>query len=214
MGYRPLPIGGFGPMARPAGDAASVPDRTVWVFLIAGVLATVFGVNTYLATFTGTFYEAIQGFVGPLGFFLAVLGLLTLYPRLADRTPLAHLAAAVAGVTLLAWLVILGGGVGELVGLFSEQPEVVLMISMVAIFGMLLSFAITGLLVVWVGYPSRLAGGLMLLESAMFLALVARLLPAYAIDTGHVLALLGIALTLRYGSVAPDRTDSTAESMP
>lgn len=198
---------------RPA-DAVAVPDATIWLFVLAGLLATVFGVNTYLSTFAGTFYEPVQAIVGPAGFLAGVLGLLTLYPRLADRTPMAHLAAVVVGITILAWVVILAGSLGEAVGVFAEQPQFVMVASLLAIVGMLLSFGITGGLAAWADDPSRLVGGLMLVDAAMFLLLVARLVPAYLIDTGHVLAFFGIAVALWYRTAGADRSARTAESTP
>lgn len=201
-------------MANAATDEGVVPDRTTWLFLIAGVLAAIFGVNTYLTAFWGTFYEPIQAIVGPAGFLVGVVGLFSLYSGLASRTPLAHLAGILTGVTILAWILILVGSLGEVIGVFSEQPAFVRMASMAAIFGMLLSFGSAGLLSVWSNYPSRLVGGLLLVESTMFLFLVARLVPAYVIDTGHVLAFLGIAVALWSRSSGADRTAPTAESTP
>jgi len=192
-------------------------EANVWVlFLVAGLLAIVFGTNTYLTTFRGTSYPIIQSLIGPFGFLLGAVGLFGLYPQLADRKPtLARVVAGVAVIPAVGWSAIVVHSLGEMVGVLGEWSGPAQIVPPVTIVGMILGFGLFGAAILYTGAHSRIIGGLVLLESAMFLVLLLDIAPYLVlINVGDVVAFLGIALTLRItdspsGSTGP-AADSTA----
>jgi hypothetical protein len=185
------------------------------VFLVAGGLATVFLINTLLTTFTGTSYPVVGGLVGPIGFLISVVGLFGLYPALADRTPrLARVAAVVAVIPLLGWTTIIVGGLGEAVGVWGQPPEWAAILPLITIVTMLLAFGLFGVTNLRAGVHSRIVGGLLLVESAMYLLLLSGAVPAFVIDIGHVVALLGVGIALRTEGVPTESTDPAADATP
>lgn len=196
------------------GVFGSLEEKSSMLFLVAGGLLAVFAVNTGLETFAGTFYPAIQSIVGPAGFFLGVVGLLGLYPALADRTStIPHIAAVVAGVASVCWFVIVVGGLGEFGGVFPSSEEILPGMFFIAVFVFtILSYLIFGLVSFRTGVQSRTISSLLFGPAAMFLLLVVGAAPAFVIDIGHVLFHLGIGLTLRAGGIPTDRTQPTPDS--
>lgn len=190
-------------------DAAlgTLEERAPVLFLVAGGLMVVFAVNTYLKTFTGTSYPVVQGVVAPVGFLAGVVGLFGLYAGFDGAPTLARSGAVVAAVATAGWVVLIGASVvlgGEPAGPLSVVP-------LVTIAAMVLAFALFGLASLRSGVHSRVVGVLLLVESLMFLLVVAGV-PGYLIDTGHVLAYLGIGLALRTGAVPADRAEPAPDS--
>jgi len=186
------------------------------LFFVAGMFAIVFGANTYLMTFEGTSYEIIGSVIGPAGFLLGVVGLFGLYPDLADRSPkLARGAAGFAVIPAVGWFIIIVGGIGETLGVLSEPSGPLQIIPPVTIVTMILGFGLFGATILYTRAHSWIIGGLVLLESAMFLVLLLGFAPYFVmIDIGHIVAYLGIGIALRItdspsGSTEP-ATDSTA----
>lgn len=182
--------------------------KTPVLFLVAGGLMIVFAVNTYLKTFAGTSYPVVQGVVAPVGFFVGVVGLFGLYAGVADRAlPLARVAVVVAAVAAVAWVVIIAASIvsqGEPGGPLAIVP-------LVAIVSMILAFALFGVTSLRSGVYSRIVGVLLVVESVMFLLVIAGV-PGFLIDTGHVLAYLGIGITLWTTDVPSDSADPTFDS--
>ncbi len=190
-------------------------EENLWViFLVAGMLAIVFGANTYLMTFEGTSYSIIGSVIGPAGFLLGVVGLFGLYPGLADRRPtLARGAAGIAAIPVVTWSIIIVTGIGEALGVLSEPSGLARLIPPVTIVTMILAFGLFGAAILYTGTHSRIIGGLVLLESAMFLVLILDLAPYFVmIDIGHVVALLGIGMTLRITHSSSGSTDPAPDS--
>lgn len=183
-------------------------EKAHTLFLLAGTLMVIFAVNTYLKTFAGTSYPVIQGVVAPIGFFVGVLGLFGLYTRLTDRShTLARLASGVTAIAAIGWGVIIIASVilrGEPGGPLAVAP-------LVTIVSMILAFGLFGAIHLRARERSRTVGGLLLLESALFLLVIVGV-PGYLIDTGHVLAYLGIGIIL-WGRVVPtDGAEPTPDS--
>jgi hypothetical protein len=183
------------------------------LFLVAGGLAVVFGANTALRTFVGTSYPIVQGLVGPTGFLLGVVGLFGLYPALADRTPrLARIAAAVAAIPAVGWPLILAVGIADNVLGLLNLSEIQGILSLVVIVTMVLAFGLFGVTSLRAGVRSRVVGALLLVESAMFLLLILNVVPFVLTDVGHVLALLGVGVTLRTEGVPTGSAEPTADA--
>lgn len=162
------------------------------LFLLAGSLMIVFAVNTYLKTFTGASYPVVQGLVAPVGFFVGVVGLFGLYPDLVDRLPtVARIAVVVTTVAAIGWIVIIGAGV-----ISQQEPGGPLaIVPLVTIGSMILAFAMFGVISLRSGIHSRIVGTFLVVESVMFLLVILGV-PGFLIDTGHVVAYLGIGVTL------------------
>lgn len=186
----------------------TLEGRAPALFLVAGGLMVVFAVNTYLKTFAGTSYPVVQNIVAPVGFLVGVVGLLGLYAGIDDRPPtLARVAAAVSAFTVVCWLLVIGGGIvlgGELTGALSVVP-------IVTIVAMVLAFALFGAASLRYGVHSRVVGVLLLVESLMFLLVIVGV-PGFLIDLGHVLAFLGMAVTLRTEVVPTDSAEAAPDS--
>lgn len=174
-------------------------EENAWLlYLVALIPVIVFAVNTYLLTYEGTSYPIIGDIVGPTGWFLGAVGLFGLYPALADRSPrLARVAAGIAVIPALLWGVIIVQGIGQQIGLWSEWGGPLRIIPVVVIVTMILAFGLFGAISLYTEGHSRIVGGLLLLESAMFVALIGDLLSFFMIDVGHVVAFLGLGIALR-----------------
>lgn len=190
------------------GTLGTVERTAPTLFLVAGGLMIVFAVNTYLKTFAGTSYPVVQGIVAPVGFLVGVVALFGLYPALADRSPtLARVAAAVTAVAAVGWVVIIVASAvsgGEPGGPLAVVP-------IVTIVSMVLAFALFGATSLRTVAHSRVVGALLLVESAMFLLVIAGV-PGFLIDTGHVLAYLGVGVSLRSSGVRSDSAEPAPDS--
>lgn len=191
-------------------------EKNAWlVYLVASIPVIVFAANTYLTTYEGTSYAIIGDLIGPFGFFLGAVGLLGLYPALAERRPtLARGAAGLAVIPVVLWGLIIAQGIGELLGVWGEWTSPFVVIPPVTLVTMLLAFAVFSALVLSTGSHSWFVGGFLLLESAMFVALIGGLISYVMVDVGHLVAFLGLGISLRITDSPSGRTgpapDSTA----
>lgn len=183
-------------------------------FLVAGMLMIVFAANTYLKTFAGISYPVIQGVIAPSGFLLGAVGLFGLYSGLADRAPnLARGAAGIAVITTVGWITIIVNGIGEALGVLSQPSGPLAIIPLVVIVTMILVFGLFGATILYTGAYSWIIGALLLLESAMFLVLILDLAPyLLLIDIGHIVAYLGVGITLRTTDIPSGSTDPVPDS--
>lgn len=190
-----------------------VEERAPTLFLIAGGLLVILGANQALKTFVGTSYPVVQNFVGPAGFLVGVIGLFGLYPALADRTPkLARAAAAVATILLAGWVAIIGMSLARAAGIISESGGPLAVVPFVVIASMILTFALFGVTSLRTGAHPRPIGALLLVEAAMFLLLVLNAAPFVLIDVGHVLAFVGVGVTLRTGGVPTESGEPATDA--
>ena len=203
-------------MATSDGVLETLERRSATVFLVAGGLLAVFAVNTGLRTFVGQSSPLVQSLVAPVGFLVGVLGLLGLYPAVANRTPTSARAAGVlAGVTAAYWIVIVAGSLGDIVGVLPASEELFPLVFFFGVYvAMLLTYAVFGIVALRAGVPSRTVGLLVLGPAAMFLLLMTGVAPNFLIDAGHALFHFGIGIALRAESVPTERAgpapDSTA----
>jgi len=184
------------------------------LFLVAGMLMIVFAANTYLKTFAGTSYPVIQGVIAPSGFLIGVVGLFGLYSGLANRAPkLARGAAGIAVITTVGWVTIIVNGIGETLGVLSQLSGPLAIIPLVVIVTMILVFGLFGATILYTGAHSWIIGVLLLLESTMFLVLILDLAPyLLLVDIGHIVAYLGIGITLRTTDIPSGSTDPAPDS--
>lgn len=111
---------------------------------------------------------------GPLGYLLALVGLLGLYPALVDRTPrMVRFGAVVAAVPLLGWIAITIATMAEAVGVLGT-PLAVLFGSLfvVHVVTLVLTYVVFGVACVRAGGHWRPAGLLLLAPPALLASLV------------------------------------------
>jgi hypothetical protein len=147
----------------------------------------------------------IHSFVGPAGFFVGILGLYGLYPRLAaGGSFLPRVTAVVAAVPLVGWFVITVFGIGDTVGVL---PDVSVVLPGAAVIVVFVATMLTYLLVGATSLRSdvhSLPIGLLLLAPAvpylMLILAVQVFLPVawgeFVIDSIHALAHLAVGAAL------------------
>lgn len=202
---------------------APIDGRSRRLFLLAGGLFVVFAASTGVRTFTAAVVPVVHDVFGPAGFFVGVLGLLGLYPTLADRTPtLARAAAAAAVVPLVGWFAIAAIGVGDAAGVLPDASIVLPGVAFVAVFlTTILAYGLFGAASLRGAVPSRTVGVLLLAPAALILALILGMgvVPAagwieFIIDAGHALSHLAIGFALGAAGVPTDPPAPAPESTP
>jgi hypothetical protein len=110
-------------------------------------------------------------------------------------------------VATVGWLVVI---VASIV-LGGEPGGPLAVVPLVTIVSMIIAFVLFGVISIRTGDYSRVVGVLLIVESVMFLLVIAGV-PGYLIDTGHVIAYLGIGITLRTKAVPSDSAEPTPDS--
>ncbi len=200
-------------------EALGAKSQTL--YLIATVILLVHAVVHGLDAFTGMEYPLVHGaHVGPLGYSIGFIGLLSLYPAVADTSPkLAAVGAVFAVSGLLGWI-------GEAVVSLAE-------VAGISTPGWLEAYGILILLGFVIGYfavgvaslrsptiPQTV--GLVLLTPLLVMAfdigvVVADFASAtgqFAVATGFALAHLAIAIALRSDEASPDYAMTAGEATP
>lgn len=184
----------------------SIEDRSQTLFLLAGVLLVAYATFNGVHAFTGIVYESVENVFGPAGFVLGFLGLLGLYPRLADRSPrLARLGAVCAALGAVAFSVFVVANLGEIAGVLSAEPPAwaVVFVALAAV-GMLPGYLSVAVASLRTDGHSRSVGLALLAPPAVFGSMLAGGLmggsPQWAlflISAGQALAHLAIGYALR-----------------
>lgn len=220
--------------------AETAPSTTRWksleqwsptAFLVAGVLLVVFAALLGYEGVTGT--SAPEDIFGPPGFFLAMVGLLGMYPALADRTSrLARISATGAAIAAVGWLLITVFSIIEVVGILPALEEMgvfgdaIILLSGVA---MILAYVGTGVASLRTDVYSWILGllvlappvifGVMLLQAVLFaqFGLFSETIMAWsavALSGGQALAHLAIGYVLRTKGTPTDPVESSADVTP
>jgi hypothetical protein len=189
-------------------------------FLVAGGILVVYATFNGLAAFTDTVYPLVENVVGPGGFVLGFLGLLGLYPRLADRRPRQAKAAVVfASLGAVGFSVITVSNIGRLAGVVPNEPLpwFPLLLGMVAV-GMVLGYLSFGVISLRADVYPRFAGPLLLLPALIFSVMAVGGLTGAATPTGaffvssaQAAVHLSIWHTLRKGISSDEHQIQSAE---
>lgn len=195
----------------------SVEKWSVTAFLVAGGLFLLNTVYEGIGRFTALWEVGFLGAVFYLSALVGMLiGLLGLYPRLADRTPkLARASAAVAAVAAVSTIaLLLWASITQLLN--QAFPPGILLFATVAliVLGVLLFCAAT----LRTGVPSRTVGALLLVFVVAWFGGLGAAIGVYGGNSPDWLAvflngasfvvLLAIGYHLRTESVSVDRTES------
>ena len=191
-------------------------------FLVGGGLFVVFTAILGADAFTGMTLRGVQEAFGAGGWALAFVGLLGLYPSIADDAPwLSRVAAAVLGLGAVGATATAIEGFAGLAGLTGPPPSWFVALNAPIILGILVGFTAVGVAVLRTGARSRRLAVLILSPAAVFLVNFVRVpvlgawTPPWApfvLGAGQALALLSIGYVLwtagRRSDVATPAADS------
>lgn len=155
-------------------------DRSATLFLVAGGLLVVFAVLLGVEAVTGG--SAPEDVFGPPGFAIAALGLLGLYPALAERSRwLAGIGAVAAAIASVGWAVLTVLSILELVGVSGMATPEETVFGAVALgatgLGMLLGYPLIAIATLRSDDHPRTLGLLLLAPPVIFVSVFAVLAP-------------------------------------
>lgn len=149
----------------------------------------------------------------PAGYLLATLGLLGVYPVLAKETPaIARIAASVALVPLLGWMVIFLAAMAEILGLIAS-PSVVIPGAFYGVHlgAFTVAYLLFGLASLLGNRHSQTISALLLAPPLLFIVMVViaaiagdSAVGAFLVGAGLAVAHLAIGLTLRNANARTD----------
>lgn len=152
---------------------------------------------------------------GPTGHLVALLGLLGLYPTLADRSPrVGRVAMAVAAVALLGWAMMSVVRFLSVAGIISSQSDVLSGgFYMLMFASTILTYALFGVTTVRIDDKSRVVGLLVLVPAVLILVALVNsaitgvtAVEGLVIGGGLALSMLALGYTLRTWDRPTDRT--------
>lgn len=207
------------------GDATNQRTRSLEaaspaLFLAAGGLITVHAGLRGVEAFTSI--AAPPDVFGPIGYLLAIIGLFGLYPALVTRNSvLARVAAAVAVVPLVGWVVITTSTVGRAVGLLPPQAAVLPGVFYAVHLGsVMLTYGLFGAVSLRADARPRVFGALLLGAPALFVVMIAgaavlgnSAAGSFAVGGGLALLHLAAGSVLR-ADVRTARDASTGDPTP
>lgn len=188
------------------------------LFLVAGALLVAYAVLNGVAAAAGIAHEPVEDVVGPAGFALGFVGLVGLYPGLAERSPkLARTGAVSAALGAVGFSAIALGGLVQIAG--AGPPGWLTSFVLLAAIGMIGGYLSAGVASLRSDDRSPTVGVLLLLPAGVFAVMLSQAVlfvrfgaftetamawSAVAISGGQALAHLAIGYTLRTGTVPAD----------
>jgi hypothetical protein len=190
------------------------------LFLIAGGVLVVFAALLGIEAFTDRTFPT--DIFGPGGFAIAFLGLLGLYPRLAEEAPwLARIGAVSAPIAVLGASVTSVWYIGVAIGIFPGDPApAYIAVFVLGIFiGFLVAFPSFAVATLRTDSYSRTLGVLLLAPTGPFVLMLV-LLPvtggtavgAFVLDSGEAIFMLAIGYTLRTENAPTSPTKPLADT--
>lgn len=198
------------------------------LYLIAGVLLVGYASLKGSAAVTDVAYVNVADVLGPAGLLFGFVGLLGLYPRLAERSPiLARIGAVCVSLGTASFAVITVVGVAILVGAASwSVPVAMLLLAAIGLIPGYLSFSLASLRA---EQQFRAVGLLLLVPAIVFAAMLAQPFvytavgmfsdptmawSNFAISTGQAMAHLALAYTLRAAGTPHDQEAPSTDVSP
>lgn len=192
------------------------------MFILAGGLFVVFAGFWGAFAFTEMRSEVVQNVVGPAGWTAAFIGLLGLYPSLADRSPrLAAAGAVFAALGIVGGTVSIVGNLLPVLGWMGESPAWLAPIQLLLLLGIVLGFLTVGIATLRTPAWSTGVGLLLLAPAIIFLVNIVRVAmlgsttppwSPFVLGSGQALALLGIGYLLRAEPLSADGATSSVET--
>lgn len=191
------------------------------MFVVAGGLMVILAALWAVEIFMDTDMEPARNFFGPAGFAVAWVGLLGLYPALADRTP--WLARTGVLFVVIGIVGTVGGALSagsQLAGILAARPEWVDLFQLPLLIGIVLGFLTFSVVVLRTGVYSQIVGLLILAPAVMYPAVLVAVgimgenYP-YVLHIVHnsaeALVLLGVGFFLRSTGLPTDRSEPAPE---
>ncbi|MFB6301546.1 MAG: hypothetical protein ABEH78_01595 [Haloferacaceae archaeon] len=185
------------------------------LFIIAGVLAVVFAAFEWTTVATcGQIRQCgyltdMRSIFGPAGFVVGFIGLLGLYPEVADRSPkLARAGAVFAALGAVGFSMSIVATLGEIGGVLPAQPAWAPVYIILIFTGAVVGYPAIAAAGLRTNAYSRTLGVLLLVPAILFVAvlgLIAPGIPAWVgpiVGSGHALSLLAIGYVLRTETVS------------
>lgn len=185
------------------------------LFLVAGVLLVIFGALLGVEAFTER--SAPEDIFGPPGYAIAFVGLLGLYPTLADRSRLlARAGAVIAAVAVAGWMAITVLAFFELAGVLPPVEELGALGAAALAptgLGMILGYPLFSIASLWSGAHSRALGLLLFAPTVIFVVVFAVVAPLgvaeswgpFVAGSAQAVAHLAIGFVLRTEGVPTAR---------
>lgn len=181
----------------------------------------VYAVLNGIAAFTNGAYPTVENVVGPAGFLLGFVGLLGLYPTLADRSAtVTRVGAGAAALGAAGFTAIAVVNVGVLAGVLPAEPPVLAAVLLAPIvIGMIPGFLAFGVASLRSDVHSTAVGLLLLAPPAIFAVMLAGAATghasawsAFAISAGQAFAHLAVGYVLRTEPAPAERGVRSAEA--
>lgn len=189
-----------------------IGDKSATLFLVAGALLCVFAALLAVEAITGG--SAPEDVFGPPGYAIAAIGLVGLYPALAERSRwLARIGAVAAGVASVGWAVLSVLSVLEVAGVAGAATPEETVFGGAALaasgLGMVLGYPLLAIAVLRSDDHPRALGLLLLAPPVIFVAVFAVLAPIGAGEAwGPAIAATAQAVAhLAIGYALRDETD-------
>lgn len=191
----------------------SLQRWTPWLYLAAGAVLSAYAALNGLLAFTDVSVEAD---VFQAGYVLGFLGLLGLYPRLADRSPwLARIGGSTALLGLVAFSVFTANRLAELGGLASGNPPGWAIFTAMAAAGFVVGYLAVGAAALRTGAYPRIVGLLLLLPAIIIVLMFATMATGlvspesvFVVSAGQAMTHLAIGATLEVESDSPERKEA------
>lgn len=193
--------------------------RTATLFLVAGGLFIVFAALHGVEAFMDR--SAPTDIFGPAGFVFAFIGMLGLYPSLADRSPrLTHIGALFATLGALASAVTSVWHIGSWV-FPAATPAYVTVFALGMVLGQFVGYTSFGFASLRAGVYARIFGLLLVAVPTILAVMIVTVAAGYAtsgsaviLGSAQALVHLAIGSTLRADGDPTDRTEPAADATP
>lgn len=209
------------------GVLAPLDGKSPTLLLVAGGILVVYAVLHGMEAFLDSGYPMVRdGIVRPIGYVIGFVGVLGLYPSLADRSPkLARVGAIFTSLGAVGWFV--SGFVGSSRGLAAhlgmDPPAWLGAFGLLIMLGFVVGFPSFGVASLRTGVYSRTVGLVLLAPIVVMATNVAFVagefvdvaVGRFVVSTGDALIVLALGVVLRTGSAPTGSADPRpAEARP
>lgn len=199
-------------------DGSTLPWRWVerwspWLYLIAGAVLAAYAALNGVVAFTDM---AMEPTVFQAGYIAGFLGLLGLYPGLADQRPwLARAGAGAAALGVIAFSLFTVSNLAELMGIASGNPPGWGAFAIMAAIGFVVGYLVTGVAAIRSEVYSRAVGFLLLLPGVIIILMFASMgtgvaspESVFVVSAGQAMTHLAIGSALKMETKSADREDA------
>lgn len=187
------------------------------LYLIAGAVLAVYATLNGVVALTDM---AIEPNVFQAGYIAGFLGLLGLYPGLADQRPLlARAGAGAAALGVIAFSVFTASHLAELVGIASGNPPGWGAFAIMAAIGFVVGYLAVGIVVIQAEVYSRAVGLLLLLPGVIIILMFASMATGVAspgsvfvVSAGQAMTHLAIGSTLKGETASADGKEAESSA--